>query len=126
MSRFKRIILICFDLSNMKTFTEAAEYFYPKIQENNEDASFVLVGDKSDLKSLEQLYNIRKFVAPWAKSHNINLPYFITSARSKQGIKTLFNAVADLCIRLQAQKHLPDHPDLRLINKPPLPSGPGS
>jgi len=83
------IALICYDITNKKSF-ESAKYWYKQIEENGDkDCIKIIVATKSDLYDQCEVEEVERYL----KSNNIS--YFMeTSSKTGKNINKLFNLAA--------------------------------
>ncbi|KAH3742680.1 hypothetical protein Pelo_15924 [Pelomyxa schiedti] len=107
------VLLLCFDLNDPKSFTEASERILPHIMANGiHPLRVVLIGCKSDL-----VHNVSKeAINALCKSH-ANLTYYETSARLSTGIE---QPVLDSCAKILEPIKSPKA-ITRLQKQPPTP-----
>ncbi|CAK0799983.1 unnamed protein product, partial [Prorocentrum cordatum] len=102
--RVGEVCLLCWDMSNMSTF-DNAEWWMKRVQEHNDNCSFILVGTKEDLK--EEGLDLKQ-VNAWCEERGI--PFFPTSAlKGGANIKFLFHTVAEKCARRSREKQLSEN-----------------
>ena len=86
-----KVAVIVYDVTNKKSFEEAKNYWYKKIQElNDKDIIIAIVANKYDLYEKRQVSNEEG--EAYAKS--IKAIFGFTSAKNNTGIKTLFENIA--------------------------------
>ena len=86
-----KVAVIVYDVTNKKSFEEAKNYWYKKIQElDDKDIIIALVANKYDLYEKKQVSNEEG--EAYAKS--IKAIFGFTSAKNNTGIKTLFENIA--------------------------------
>ena len=86
-----KVAVIVYDVTNKKSFEEAKNYWYKKIQElNDKDIIIAIVANKYDLYEKKQVPNEEG--EAYAKS--IKAIFGFTSAKNNTGIKTLFENIA--------------------------------
>jgi len=87
--RDARVALICYDITNKKSF-ESAKYWYKQIEENDDkDCIKIIVATKADLVDQREVEEVERYI----KSANIS--YFMeTSAKTGKNINKLFNLAA--------------------------------
>lgn len=87
--RDARVALICYDITNKKSF-ESAKYWYKQIEENgNKDCIKIIVATKADLVDQREVEEVERYI----KSANVS--YFMeTSAKTGKNINKLFNLAA--------------------------------
>ena len=84
-------IVVTFDLTNPKTFTNV-ERWLSDINENNNKLPIVLFGNKCDLEDQRKV--TQEQIDEFLEKNN-NLPYFETSAKTGVGIKEGYQKVID-------------------------------
>ena len=86
-----KVAVIVYDVTNKKSFEEAKNYWYKKIQElDDKDIIIAIVANKYDLYEKKQVPNEEG--EAYAKS--IKAIFGFTSAKNNTGIKTLFENIA--------------------------------
>jgi len=86
-----KVAVIVYDVTNKKSFEEAKNYWYKKIQElDDKDIIIAIVANKYDLYEKRQVSNEEG--EAYAKS--IKAIFGFTSAKNNTGIKTLFENIA--------------------------------
>ena len=86
-----KVAVIVYDVTNKKSFEEAKNYWYKKIQElDDKDIIIAIVANKYDLYEKRQVPNEEG--EAYAKS--IKAIFGFTSAKNNTGIKTLFENIA--------------------------------
>jgi small GTP-binding protein len=87
--RDANVALICYDITNKKSF-ESAKYWYKQIEENgNKDCIKIIVATKADLDDKREVEEVEQYL----KSANVS--YFMeTSAKTGKNINKLFNLAA--------------------------------
>ena len=86
-----KVAVIVYDVTNKKSFEEAKNYWYKKIQElDDKDIIIAIVANKYDLYEKKQVSNEEG--EAYAKS--IKAIFGFTSAKNNTGIKTLFENIA--------------------------------
>jgi len=86
-----KVAVIVYDVTNKKSFEEAKNYWYKKIQElDDKDIIIAIVANKYDLYEKRQVSNEEG--EAYAKS--IKAIFGFTSAKNNTGIKTLFKNIA--------------------------------
>ena len=90
-STHAKVAVIVYDVTNKKSFEEAKNYWYKKIQElDDKDIIIAIVANKYDLYEKRQVPNEEG--EAYAKS--IKAIFGFTSAKNNTGIKTLFENIA--------------------------------
>ena len=86
-----KVAVIVYDVTNKKSFEEAKNYWYKKIQElDDKDIIIAIVANKYDLYEKRQVSNEEG--EAYAKS--IKAIFGFTSAKNNTGIKSLFENIA--------------------------------
>ena len=88
---YAKVAIIVYDVTNVKSFNEAKNYWYPQVKElDDKDMIIVLVANKYDLYETRQVPNEEgeKF------AKNIGAIFATTSAKNNICIKTLFENIA--------------------------------
>ena len=86
-----KVAVIVYDVTSKKSFEEAKNYWYKKIQElDDKDIIIAIVANKYDLYEKKQVPNEEG--EAYAKS--IKAIFGFTSAKNNTGIKTLFENIA--------------------------------
>ena len=86
-----KVAVLVYDVTNKKSFEEAKNYWYKKIQElDDKDIIIAIVANKYDLYEKKQVPNEEG--EAYAKS--IKAIFGFTSAKNNTGIKTLFENIA--------------------------------
>ena len=86
-----KVAILVYDVTNKRSFEEAKNYWYKKIQElEDKDIVIALVANKYDLYDKRQVSNEEG--KEYAKS--IKAIFASTSAKNNSGIKTLFENIA--------------------------------
>jgi GTPase SAR1 family protein len=87
--RDAKVALICYDITNKKSF-ESAKYWYKQIEENgNNDCIKIIVATKADLVDQREVEEVEQYLA------SANISYFMeTSAKTGKNINKLFNLAA--------------------------------
>lgn len=83
-----RLVVFVFDLSRPSTLYNGLKRFYSKIKDKRK----ILVGNKSDLVNLSNLISLIDKVA---NEYHFE-KYFITSAKTGEGVKELFSYIANV------------------------------
>ena len=87
--RDAKVALICYDITNKKSF-ESAKYWYKQIEENgNNDCIKIIVATKADLVDQREVEEVEQYLT------SANISYFMeTSAKTGKNINKLFNLAA--------------------------------
>lgn len=105
-SRFKSIvksyyrgadcILLVYDVSNRKSFTDLVEFWLPEIEKLNPEAHLVLIGNKADLQG--QVARQVELEEGMELAVLLKIPFFETSAAENTSIETAFRAAVETVI----------------------------
>jgi len=95
--RGAKAALVCFDLSDMKSF-EKVRFWVEELMLNEESCDIYIVGTKLDMTGQGHVSEeIRDYVS------RINAKLFLTSARTGEGIEALFLDIAQMHARREPQ-----------------------
>ncbi|OAK97276.1 P-loop containing nucleoside triphosphate hydrolase protein [Phaeosphaeriaceae sp. SRC1lsM3a] len=103
-----RVLLICFDVSNIESLENVQEMWVPEADEFLHDVPRVLVGCKKDLRIGRE-----DPLTPWQKKNIVSpykaekiaheteaLAYFETSATRREGLDELFEYMAEVSVSM--------------------------
>jgi len=88
------VVVMVFDLSRPKTLINLVNEWAKYVQELNKDAYVIVVGNKSDIKTIDDLL-IHEALEELKKSLNIVM-YIQTSAVRKENVSKVFDTILEL------------------------------
>ena len=90
-----KVIIFVYDITEKNSFESLKKFWYKEVISNcSSNTIFALVGNKIDLYDKENLKENE--AKKWAKS--INAGFYLTSAKSNQGIEILFKELGKKCL----------------------------
>ena len=99
---FKRADGIClfYDVTNRDSFDNLEQWLESIKEKSDEKVPIVLIGNKSDLE------NIVTFDEAQSLANKYNIPLYLTSAKTGEGIKEAFHHIARLMIETQKPEEI--------------------
>ncbi|CAK0799982.1 unnamed protein product, partial [Prorocentrum cordatum] len=106
--RVGEVCLLCWDMSNMSTF-DNAEWWMKRVQEHNDNCSFILVGTKEDTGPEGGGARPQAGQRLVRGARHTVLPHERAERRGGANIKFLFHTVAEKCARRSREKQLSEN-----------------
>jgi len=118
--RSARAALVCFDLSDLRSF-EKVKFWVDELLQNEEGCDIYIVGTKADMVATDASRKLPDDVKEY--SLKIGAKFFETSAKTGAGIEELFQDIADVFVRKESSpngsSHVKGNANVTTVSTPP-------